>query len=175
MSKLTRATASVAVLLALSGCTLYPASNEPTPAANLPADEPTTSVANVPKVPEPDVVVMPEPTEFSTPVKSPHFVSSTPAHGAILEEAPTKIVLRFNFDIVPPSEIHVSLDADDTPNAALVDYAVGEPTFAADKLSMTQVLDSDLPPGLYTVDYVACWPDTSCHDGSFQFQYGLSL
>jgi methionine-rich copper-binding protein CopC len=114
---------------------------------------------------------MPTPTEFATPVKSPHFVSSTPAHGAILEDRPTEVTLRFNFDIVPPSEIHLTLQADD----ALPDYAVGEPEFSADKLSMTQALKPDLPSGLYTVSYIACWPDTSCHEGSFQFQYGLSL
>jgi len=170
MPKLIHPAAVVLAVFALSGCTLYPASSEPA------SNQLNAPVVEAPAAPVPDPVpdVVPEPTEFAAPVKSPHFVSSTPAHASILEEAPTEIVLRFNFDVVAPSEIHVSLNADDTPSS-LVDFAVGAPVFAADRLSMTQALDPDLLPGLYTVSYVACWPDTSCHEGSFQFQYGLLL
>jgi len=30
-------------------------------------------------------------------------------------------------------------------------------------------MDASAPDGVYTVDYKGCWPDKTCHDGSFRF------
>ena len=34
---------------------------------------------------------------------------------------------------------------------------------------MRRDIHPDAPDGLYRVDYTACWPDGSCHEGHFEF------
>ena len=98
---------------------------------------------------------------FSNPKKSAHYESNTPAHAAVLAGVPINVVLDFNFDLAKPSEIKILKD--DT------DYGVGETVIDTNKLAMRRNMMVDAPDGLYTVKYNACWPDTSCHDGYFQF------
>lgn len=98
---------------------------------------------------------------FANPKKSAHYETNTPAHGTILAGAPVNIVLDFNFDLARPSSI--SIIAGDK------EYGIGETTIDSNKLTMRRKLDSQAPDGLYTVNYNACWPDRTCHDGSFQF------
>ncbi len=99
---------------------------------------------------------------FENPKKSAHYETNTPAHGAVLAGVPVNVVLDFNFDVAKPSSIEILKDG--------VDYSVGETTIDANKLTLRRAMKSDSPDGLYTVKYIACWPDTSCHDGSFQFE-----
>lgn len=99
--------------------------------------------------------------KFSTPKKSAHFETNTPAHGAILAGVPVNVVVDFNFDLARPSEIKVMRDGKD--------YGAGETTIDSNKLSMRRDVDANSPDGLYIVSYNACWPDGSCHDGHFQF------
>lgn len=98
---------------------------------------------------------------FANPKKSAHYETNTPAHGSILAGVPVNIVLDFNFDLAKPSSI--SIISDDK------EYGTGETTIDSNKLTMRRKLDPQAPDGLYTVNYNACWPDRTCHDGSFQF------
>lgn len=72
------------------------------------------------------------------------------------------MVINFNFDLAPPSSI--SITSDDK------EYGVGETIIDPNKLTMRKSLDPSSPDELYTVNYNACWPDKSCHDGYFQFK-----
>lgn len=93
-----------------------------------------------------------------------HFVSSTPEHAAALDKVPGKVVLTFNFTLGAKSSISVSKD-----DEAL---SVQPPAYASDKLSMEIALPAGSGEGLYVVDYNACWPDDSCHQGLFGFTVG---
>lgn len=104
---------------------------------------------------------------FSTPKKSAHYETNTPEHGATLAGAPLNVVIDFNFDLAKPSEIKIVKDGKD--------YGVGETLIDNNKLSMRRNLDPDAPDGLYRVEYNACWPDGSCHDGYFQFAIDRKL
>jgi methionine-rich copper-binding protein CopC len=149
--------------LALSGCTWL--DNETTapptpPTAQQDSPEPAPIIATQPQVEE---SVEPEIT-FSTQKKSAHFVSSKPTHGSTLTELPRSVGLTFNFDLATNSTITVTHQAT---------KVAGTTSFGSDKLSMSRTLDIDPAEGLYTVDYNACWPDTTCHDGVFQFAVDL--
>jgi plastocyanin len=98
---------------------------------------------------------------FGTPKKSAHYESNTPAHGSTLAGVPINVVIDFNFDLAKPSSISIKSEGKE--------YANGETIIDQNKLSMRRDIDSQAPDGLYTVTYNACWPDGSCHDGSFQF------
>src|SRR3990172_9806619 len=100
-------------------------------------------------------------TSFSNPKKSAHYESNTPEHGSTLAGVPINVVINFNFDLAAPSEIKIEKDGKD--------YGVGKTVIDDNKLSMRKDMDSNSPDGFYTVNYNACWPDKSCHDGNFQF------
>lgn len=106
-------------------------------------------------------------SKFSNPKKSAHYESNTPSHGAVLAGVPINVVIDFNFDLVKQSSIRIEMEGKD--------YGVGETVIDDNKLSMRREVDSNTPDGLYTVIYNACWPDGSCHDGSFQFGIDRSL
>lgn len=99
--------------------------------------------------------------KFENPKKSAHYETNTPAHGAILPGVPVSVVIDFNFDLAVPSSIFITKDGKE--------YGVGETVIDANKLAMRRDMDQAAPDGLYTVNYRACWPDRSCHDGLFQF------
>lgn len=111
-------------------------------------------------------------TTFQTPKKSAHYEGNTPAHGAILPAPPVNIVIDFNFDLAESSEIRVYSSGVKNPRKGTtspIDIAVGETTIDANKLAMRRAIDPQAPDDTYTVEYSACWPDKSCHNGMFQF------
>lgn len=98
---------------------------------------------------------------FSVPKKSAHYVSNTPEHGSILTAVPGEVVINFNFDLSNVSTLSVTKDGKE--------YGVGAVNFSADKLIMHRSVAADAGSGQYKVNYNACWPDGSCHDGHFEF------
>lgn len=98
---------------------------------------------------------------FENPKKSAHYESNTPAHSSVLAGVPTNVVIDFNFDLAAPSSISITSGGNE--------YGTGDTTIDDGKLSMRRSVNPQSPDGLYTVNYKACWPDGSCHDGSFQF------
>jgi methionine-rich copper-binding protein CopC len=103
-----------------------------------------------------------EQTDFNfDPVKkSAHYVNNVPAHASVLNSAPDKVTITFNFDLSPSSSISVIKDGKEVSTGATL--------ISQDKLVLTKAISSQ-SAGLYTVKYNACWPDGSCHDGQFQF------
>lgn len=101
-------------------------------------------------------------TAFASPKKAAHYESNTPEHGSTLAGVPVNVVINFNFDLVKPSNISITKDGKE--------YAVGETSIDDNKLTLRRNMDQTAPDGIHTVNYKACWPDGSCHDGSFQFK-----
>lgn len=97
-------------------------------------------------------------------IKTPHFESSEPNNNAKLTTPPTKVAINFNFDLVTPSEIKVTRDGSSV--------TTGTTQISENKLSMSVPIDAT-QPGNYKVAYTACWPDGTCHDGSFGFSVKL--
>jgi methionine-rich copper-binding protein CopC len=97
-------------------------------------------------------------------IKAQHYVSSEPANNALLSSSPSKITIHFNFDLAAPSKITVSRDG------KIV--SMGGTTISADKLALSVPLNAN-QTGNYEVKYTACWPDRSCHEGSFGFSVKL--
>ncbi len=110
--------------------------------------------------PSPSPTGSSDPT-FGNPKKSAHYVSSTPAHGETLTAVPAEVKLDFNFDLGANSTISIKNNNQE--------YGEGDVTYSADKRSMQRSVDITGPEGIYTVNYNACWPDGSCHDGNFKF------
>ena len=99
--------------------------------------------------------------QFENPKKAAHYESNTPAHGAVLGAPPINVVIDFNFDLAKPSSISITKDG--------TEVGLGETTIDTNKLALRRNVDPTASDGTYTVNYKACWPDGSCHDGSFQF------
>ena len=108
-----------------------------------------------------------KPATFRNPKKSAHYETNTPVHGSTLAGVPINVVIDFNFDLAKPSEIKIEMEGKD--------YGVGETVIDSNKLSMRRDMDPITPDGVYTVNYNACWPDGSCHEGNFQFAIDKSL
>lgn len=137
---------------------------------------------NRPKVQAPQLITQnPTPTstvannvsDFQNPKKSAHYESNTPAHGAILPAPPINVVIDFNFDLAEPSEIRVFSSGVKNPatgTTSPISIAVGKTIIDENKLTMRIAIDPNALDDLYTVEYNACWPDKSCHDGYFQFK-----
>lgn len=98
---------------------------------------------------------------FFNPKKSAHYESNTPAHGVVLAGVPVNVVIDFNFDLAKGSTISVKQGGKE--------YGVGETKIDPNKLVLRRNIDPSAPDGVFDVFYKACWPDGSCHDGSFQF------
>lgn len=98
---------------------------------------------------------------FQNPKKSAHYESNTPEHGSTLAQVPVNVVINFNFDLAKPSNISITKDGKE--------YGIGETTIDTNKLTLRRNVAQGAPNGIYTVNYKACWPDGSCHEGSFQF------
>lgn len=104
---------------------------------------------------------------FNREKKSAHYETNTPAHGSTLAAVPINVVIDFNFDLAEPSSISITNNGKE--------YGVGDTVIDKNKLSMRRGIDTNAPDGLYKVAYNACWPDRSCHDGSFEFAIDRSL
>lgn len=98
---------------------------------------------------------------FSTPKKSPHFETASPSHGQTLAAAPINIVIDFNFDLHAKSTIKATSGGKQ--------YSTGSTTVDTNKLTLRRAFDASAPDGTYLVEYSACWPDGSCHDGHHEF------
>ena len=85
----------------------------------------------------------------------------------MLPAHPVNVVIDFNFDLAPPSSISIKKDG--------AEYGVGDTVIDENKLAMRRDFDRNAPDGLYRVEYNACWPDRSCHDGHFEFAIDRSL
>src|SRR3989344_2624110 len=105
-------------------------------------------------------------TQSSEQKKSAHYESSTPEHESTLADVPINVVINFNFDLAGASSISITQNQKE--------YGVGKTTIDSNKLSMRREMDQTAPDGTYIVNYIACWPDGSCHDGSFQFSIDRS-
>lgn len=102
-----------------------------------------------------------EAMKFETPKKSAHYESNTPFHGAVVAGVPVNVVIDFNFDLAKGSDISITKDR--------MEYGVGEVVIDENKLAMRRKMNPAAQDGVYEVNYKACWPDGSCHDGNFQF------
>lgn len=105
--------------------------------------------------------------KLGIPKKSAHYESNTPEHGAVTPAVPINVVIDFNFDLVPPSEIKILRGGKD--------YGVGPTIIDENRLAMRKEMDPSAPDGLYRVEYKACWPDQSCHNGNFEFAVDRNL
>jgi len=93
---------------------------------------------------------------------APHYVDSAPVHGKTFALVPDKVLINFDFSLAEPSNIAVTKDGKTLP--------IGTPTISGpNSLHLSSTLPSDAGDGLYVVNYKACWPDRSCHDGRFAF------
>ena len=92
---------------------------------------------------------------------APHFVNSSPEHGQTFMQAPELIVINFNFNLHENSDITVTRDGQPVD--------IGAITIDDNELTMRTTLGSASGDGVYTVQYSACWPDASCHEGQFGF------
>lgn len=106
--------------------------------------------------------------EFQGAKKSAHYESNTPAHSAVLPGVPINVAVDFNFDLSENSTITIT-----GPDKK--DYGAGKTQIDSNKLAMRREIDSQSPDGIYTVNYRACWPDGSCHEGYFQFAIDRAL
>lgn len=97
-------------------------------------------------------------------IKSAHYVSSDPANSTLLTSVPSKVTLNFNFNLEAGSKISVAIDGNDVTK--------GTTQISSDKLSMSRNINAD-QTGNYKVTYTGCWPDGSCHSGSFGFSVKL--
>jgi len=113
-------------------------------------------------------------TQFSNPKKSAHYESNTPSHGATLAGVPINVVIDFNFDLAENSRIEIHYFGS-IPKIGPNDLGAGETIIDKNKLSMRRNMDPTSPDGRYSVVYKACWPDGSCHDGSFEFAINREL
>ena len=91
-----------------------------------------------------------------------HFVDSVPAHGESFAASPNRIVINFDFTLGNGSAIKVTRDGQPVATPAAT-------VSGARKLTLETTLPAGAGDGTYTVDYKACWPDGSCHDGQFGF------
>ncbi|MBI3956412.1 MAG: copper resistance protein CopC [Candidatus Kerfeldbacteria bacterium] len=103
-------------------------------------------------------------------IKTPHFETSTPAHGDTLAAPPVNVVIDFNFDLALPSSIAIFKKGIDEPV-----YQNGEMVIDESKVAMRVNAKQEMPDGDYIVKYTACWPDQTCHDGRFEFAIDRTL
>lgn len=93
-------------------------------------------------------------------IRTPHFVSSTPAHGETLTAPSAEVVIRFNFDLDHESSIEVTMGGQS--------ITTGPTAFTDDDLTMTVPM-AGRGGGIYIVKYTAFWPDKTSHQGQFAF------
>jgi plastocyanin/methionine-rich copper-binding protein CopC len=92
-----------------------------------------------------------------------HFVDSTPGHGQEFAQVPNRVLINFNFNLADNSSITVTKSG--------VPVAAGPATVQGGRrLELTSGLAGVQGDGVYLVNYKACWPDRSCHDGQFAFR-----
>lgn len=90
-------------------------------------------------------------------IRAAHFVSSNPSHQDTVKEA-AKVSINFNFNLHEKSRITVTRNGN----------PVNGQTNVVNDLTLETPLNTNLP-GTYVAEYIACWPDGSCHQGKFGF------
>lgn len=91
-----------------------------------------------------------------------HYVDAAPIHGKTFALVPDKVLINFDMTLAEPSSISITKDG-----KAL---QIGPPTISGpNSLHLSATLPSDAGDGEYVVNYKACWPDKSCHEGQFAF------
>lgn len=155
-----------AILVTIAGFLIYSTTKEKPKdiARDLPINTPSPS-----QTPTPTPSPQPTPTPSFTQekfenLKSAHYVSSLPANNALMTTAVEKVQINFNFDLAKPSKIVVTLDGQEVS---------GQTAISADKLSLSTPINGT-KTGNYKVAYTGCWPDGSCHTGSFGFSINLN-
>ena len=138
------------------------ASSKPSDTAALTSSEPSDDAA-MEKSKE-DAAMEKEKEQTFQNLKSPHYVSSEPANNSSSSSPILTVSVTFNFDLATPSKINVARDGIDVTN--------GSTQITGDKLVLSVPVKAD-QTGSYKVSYSACWPDKSCHDGSFGFSVKL--
>lgn len=102
-----------------------------------------------------------KPGQKAGQTKAPHFVDSTPMHGETYAAQPINVTINFNFDLAANSTISVKGAGQEWAEASKIEDA---------QTALKADLKPSMPDGEYQVEYTACWPDKSCHDGSFSFR-----
>ena len=105
--------------------------------------------------------------EVGVEIFTPHFVNSSPRHGQFFRQAPEEIVINFNFTLHEKSAIKATKEV--TP------LSIGDTSFDSKHLAMRARLGAERGDGFYLVEYTACWPDGSCHNGNFGFHVDSDL
>lgn len=149
--------ALVAAGVFVAGCTQAPtAAPAATPGGVMEKKEGEAMKKEAPAMEKKEGAMM----EKAAQIKAPHFVDSIPGHGGVYAKPPARVLINFDFDLHPNSLITVTKDGAD---------AIGGPTVVgANKLSISALVKG-LGDGTYVVNYSACWPDRSCHQGQFSF------
>lgn len=91
-----------------------------------------------------------------------HYVDSYPAHGDVFARVPERVQIDFDFVLREPSSIRVTRDGEPVGQDPL--------KFGTRDLVMWVSLPLESGDGVYRVEYSACWPDRTCHDGLFVFE-----
>jgi plastocyanin len=99
--------------------------------------------------------------------KTPHFLDSTPLHGEVYAAQPINVTINFDFDLAKPSSISVT-------SANNTEWTSGSVKIEDNKTALKKDLKQGMADGDYLASYKACWPDGSCHDGSFSFKIDSS-
>lgn len=159
MNKATLGIVIAVVLIVLAGGGVYlairqsssPTSQTQTPTVTTPTPQTEKEETTPPTSPQGD---------FEN-IKTPHFVSSDPVNNAVLTKGPSQVTINFNFNLAAGSKISVTANGNDVTTTQGT-------KISSDKLSMTALINP-IEPATYKVLYTACWPDGSCHNGSFGF------
>lgn len=165
MNKTLLAGAAIVILLAIGGGYYFATSQKTaTTISNSQINTQTPATGSI-EISEKKVVGTFTQQKFEN-IKTPHFVSSEPDNNEIQTAVPSKVAISFNFDLGTNSKISVK----NTQSNANV--TTGQAEISADKLTLS-VPANLAQSGNYKVDYTACWPDGSCHNGSFGFSVNL--
>lgn len=95
-------------------------------------------------------------------IKSPHFLDSTPLHDEVYAAQPINLTINFDFDLAEGSAITVR-------SADGQEWQDGTTVIEDAQTALKVPLRHGMPNGQYHVEYTACWPDNSCHEGRFSF------
>ena len=98
---------------------------------------------------------------FPAKITASHFVDSDPSYGDTVSQVPDEIVLNFNFNLHSDSAITILRDGEPV--------SLGQVQISPDQLSLRVPVLETSADGIYRVDYKACWPDRSCHEGRIAF------
>ena len=151
----------VAVMMAACGGGEEAATTTPTHAATATPTHAATAIPTETATNTPPPAVGSQVSPLPNMIVAPHFVDVYPVHGDVLVQAPSEVLLNFNFNLHQDSAISVMRDGQPV--------SVGTLSISSNSLSMRTSIEGDAGDGVYQVDYKACWPDGSCHEGSTTF------